>query len=302
MIVAAVTCLTAFAGVGPPAFWRLPAREDRSWVTCMCQSREWLIGSVVSNGEVRLHVVDSGGAAEGSGRPPVLVIPGMGERAEEYTWLLDRLGDRRVVLADLRGRGGSDAPESGYTWEDHVGDIRAVVEACGLAAPVMVAFSRGSSYALGYALRYPGEVAGLVIGDYMARHAVVAEEHAAAFLRSRIRGVPVDQRMAERVVRRVFAESREVPLGGRLGELRCPVLLVRGGARGAVVTDEEAERWRGYLPSVEVATVAGAGHDLWGRDRDAYLAVLLPFLHRITATTTTTATTAAATDPALSGQ
>jgi hypothetical protein len=27
--------------------------------------------------------------------------------------------------------------------------------------------------------------------------------------------------------------------------------------------------------------IAGAGHDLWGRDPDAYLAVLRPFLDRI---------------------
>ena len=60
--------------------------------------------------------------------PPVLVVPGMGEYADEYDWLLDALGDRRVVIVDVRGRGRSDVPDTGYRWEDHIGDLRAAVE------------------------------------------------------------------------------------------------------------------------------------------------------------------------------
>jgi pimeloyl-ACP methyl ester carboxylesterase len=47
-----------------------------------------------------------------------------------------------------------------------------------------------------------------------------------------------------------------------------------------VVTDELARQWRASLPAVEMAAIAGAGHDLWSRDPDAYLAVLRPFLER----------------------
>jgi pimeloyl-ACP methyl ester carboxylesterase len=47
------------------------------------------------------------------------------------------------------------------------------------------------------------------------------------------------------------------------------------------VTDEVAGQWQMSLPSAEMATIAGAGHDLWSRDPDAYLSVLRPFLERI---------------------
>jgi pimeloyl-ACP methyl ester carboxylesterase len=232
----------------------------------------------VSNAAVRLHVLDNGRASASS---PVLVIPGMGEHADEYAWMLDRLGGRRVLVADLRGRGRSDAPRVGYAWEDHIGDLRAVVELLRLERPILVAFSRGSSYALGYALASPDRVRGLVIGDYSPRHVGLRAEFAERQLRLEIRGVPVARRMPEHAVRGVVAESREVPLWDRLTELSCPVLVVRGGRRGAIVTDELAEQWQTSLPSVEMAIIAGAGHDLWSRDPDAYLAVLLPFLERI---------------------
>jgi pimeloyl-ACP methyl ester carboxylesterase len=235
----------------------------------------------VDNADVRLHVLDNG--LTDAALPPVLAIPGMGEYADEYVWLLDALGDRRVVVVDVRGRGRSDVPESGYTWEHHIGDLRAVVEALGLDRPVVVAFSRGSSYGLGYALTYAGEVRGLVVGDYFARHVGLPPEIADQQLKSKVRGTVIADRMSEHAVRQVVAESREVPLWDRLVELRCPVLVIRGGRKSALVGEELAAQWRDALPSVQIEIIADAGHDLWSRDLDAYLAVLRPFLDGINA-------------------
>jgi pimeloyl-ACP methyl ester carboxylesterase len=229
------------------------------------------------NDGVRLHALDN--QRVGSALPPVLAVPGMGEYADEYLWLLDALGDRRVVVVDVRGRGRSDVPESGYTWEHHIGDLRVAVETLGLDRPIVVAFSRGSSYALGYALTYPTEVRGLVIGDYFARHVGLPPEIADQQLQSKIRGTVIADRMSEHAVRQVVAESREVPLWDRLVELQCPVLLIRGGRPSALVGEELAAQWRESLPSVQMEIIVDAGHDLWSRDVDAYLAVLRPFLN-----------------------
>ncbi len=230
----------------------------------------------VQHGDVQLHALDNGRTT--ATLPPVLGIPGMGEYADEYAWLLDALGDRRVVVVDVRGRGRSDVPEAGYTWEHHIGDLRAVVDDLGLDRPIVVAFSRGSSYGLGYALTYPSEVRGLVVGDYFARHVGLPPEIADQQLQSKIRGTVIAERMSEHAVRQVFAESREVPLWDRLVELQCPVLVIRGGRKSALVGEELAAQWRASLPSVQMEVVADAGHDLWSRDVDAYLAALLPFL------------------------
>ena len=235
----------------------------------------------VDNDGVGIHALDNGRVDTATA--PIVVIPGMGESAEEYVWLLDRLGDRRVVVVDVRGRGRSDVPDTGYRWEDHIADLRAVIDATALDRPILVAFSRGSSYALGYALEYPTEVRGLVIGDYFARHVGLPAEFADQQLRSKIRGVPISERMSERAVRAIFAESREVPLWDRLTELQCPVLVIRGGRKSALVGDELAARWQESLPAVELAMLPDAGHDLWSRDPDAYLAVLLPFVARVNA-------------------
>jgi pimeloyl-ACP methyl ester carboxylesterase len=236
----------------------------------------------VENDGVRLHTLDN--RRRGAALPAVLAIPGMGEYADEYRWILDALGDRRVVVVDVRGRGRSDVPRSGYTWEHHIGDVRAVVEALGLDRPIIVAFSRGSSYGLGYALAHPGDVRGLVIGDYFARHVGLPAEIADQQLKSKVRGTVIADRMSEHAVRQVVAESREVSLWDRLVELQCPVLVIRGGRKSALVGEELAAQWRAALPGVQMEIIADAGHDLWSRDVDAYLAVLLPFLEGISST------------------
>jgi pimeloyl-ACP methyl ester carboxylesterase len=228
---------------------------------------------------VRIHYLEQGRGRDA--HVPVLIVPGMGERAAEYEWLLDSLDDRHVVAVDVRGRGKSDAPETGYTWDDHVDDVEAVLQATQVARPVFVGFSRGTSYAYGYLLRHPGSARGLVIGDYWPRHVGLPPEVLPGQLATVIRGVPMSERMPEHAVRGVVDESHDVPLLDRLGEFGCPVLLVRGGRRSAIVKDELAERYRAALPSIQVALIADAGHDLWSRDPDAYLAVLRPFLAKI---------------------
>jgi pimeloyl-ACP methyl ester carboxylesterase len=230
------------------------------------------------NAGVRIHALDN--EVDDTTLPPVVVVPGMGESAEEYAWLLDALGNRRVLIVDVRGRGQSDAPEQGYRWEDHYGDLAAMVAARALDRPILVAFSRGSSYALGYALSNPNGVRGLAIGDYWARHVGLPAEFGERQLAVVLRGVPMSERMPAHAVHGVARESREVPLWDRVQELECPVLVIRGGRRGVIVSDEGAAQWEAALPSVEFAMLADAGHDLWSRDRDAYLAVLRPFLER----------------------
>ena len=59
------------------------------------------------------------------------------------------------------------------------------------------------------------------------------------------------------------------------------MLVIRGGRKGVLVGDEVAASWQEALPTVEIAMLPEAGHDLWSRDPAAYLSVLRPFLDRI---------------------
>jgi len=235
--------------------------------------RKWTM-----HGGVRLHYrTVEPDTATGT---PVLIIPGFGELADEYEWLLDALRPRRAVAVDLRGRGHSDAPMTGYTWEDHIDDLEAVVEAADLGEFAIVGISRGASYGLGFALRHPERVRAMVIGDYWARHTSLPETWPDQALASILRGVPVSKRMPAHAVRGLQRDAVEVPLWDRLSELRGPVTVVRGTRRGVLVDDAAAEHYRRSLPGVEIHVIEGAGHDLWSRDPAPFLRVIRSTLDR----------------------
>ncbi|MFI5046439.1 MAG: alpha/beta fold hydrolase [Acidimicrobiia bacterium] len=234
----------------------------------------------VDNDGVRLHALDN--ERNGSG-VPVLTIPGLGEEADEYAWQLDELGDRRVVVVDVRGRGRSGAPEHGYTWADHYGDVLAVLGATGLDRPVVIGYSRGSPYAFGAALHSPSGVRALVINDYQARQVGLGPEMVERLLEMKTRGRTTAERMPEHAVRQVVLESREIPLWDRIPELDAPVLVLRGGK--SMVVDEEAQaKYLAASPRVRIETLPDRGHGLWStKDRAPYLALLLPFLAEVDA-------------------
>jgi pimeloyl-ACP methyl ester carboxylesterase len=232
----------------------------------------------VDHDGVKLHVLDNESAGT---KVPVLAVPGMGEEADEYAWLLDGLGDRRVVIVDVRGRGRSEAPDHGYTWEDHYGDVLAAMAATSIDRPIAMGYSRGTPYAFGAALHGTAPMRGFVINDYQARQVGLPPDILEHMLQQRTRGRTLAERMPEHAVRGVIEESEEISLWERLVDLDCPVFVIRGGQPGSMIDDATLERFRDALPDIQVATLAERGHGLWARDIPAYLAVLEPFLAEV---------------------
>jgi len=117
--------------------------------------------TITTNG-IRLHVLDHGG--EG----PVLVLaPGLTANAHSFDGLM-RAGLGRVahVLAlDLRGRGESDQPATGYAMEEHGADVLGVLDALGLEEVVMGGHSFGGLLTYWLAANHPERVDRCVVID-----------------------------------------------------------------------------------------------------------------------------------------
>ena len=206
---------------------------------------------------------------------PVLFIPGSLGAADAYRTELAALAPRHALAVSLRGRGRSDAPERGYTFADHVGDITAVVEQTGLDGFCLVAYSQSVPYAIAYAAQHPHWLAGLVLGDYPARAPAlpaVWRDHALAA-----------GRVPAHVAHSLQRESAEVSLWDRLPLIPCPVLVLRGGQPGALLSAENAARYARELPNAEVVTFEDAGHELWQPDAGRYLGTLQAFFTKLDA-------------------
>jgi pimeloyl-ACP methyl ester carboxylesterase len=116
---------------------------------------------VETNG-IRLHYLDHGGDG------PVLVLaPGLTANAHSFDGLMSAgLADAARVLAlDMRGRGESDAPASGYTMDDHAGDVLGLLDALELETVVMGGHSFGGLLTYWLAANHPERVERCVVID-----------------------------------------------------------------------------------------------------------------------------------------
>jgi lipase len=112
-------------------------------------------------GEVELAIHRAG-----RGPDPVVCLHGITAQHRAFNALARYLeASRGLVGVDLRGRGDSDKPESGYSLEAHAADVVRVLDHLGLRSAVLAGHSMGGFVALKTALSFPERVRALVLLD-----------------------------------------------------------------------------------------------------------------------------------------
>jgi 3-oxoadipate enol-lactonase len=200
-----------------------------------------------------------------------------------------RLSRRYKVLRyDTRGHGGSGAPAAAYTLDLLAGDLHALLQALGVKSTHFVGLSMGGMIGQTYALKHPGVFSSLVLCDTTSRYPA----EAAGLWADRIKTVeskgmePLVVPTLERwftepfrkarpeVVEQVAAMIRTTPAAGyagcshaipkinvtaRLGEIRCPALVIVGkdDPGTPVAMAEEIHR---ALPGSKLVVIPSAAH------------------------------------------
>ena len=112
-------------------------------------------------GEVGLAIGRAGG-----GPDPLVCLHGITAQHRAFNATARHLGPSRgLVGVDLRGRGDSDKPESGYGLATHATDVVRVLDHLGLEDAVLLGHSMGAFVAMQTALASPERVRALVLLD-----------------------------------------------------------------------------------------------------------------------------------------
>jgi pimeloyl-ACP methyl ester carboxylesterase len=113
--------------------------------------------------DVSLAVAEWPGPATG---PAVVCIHGLTANHVCWASVADVLSPSyRLIAYDLRGRGGSDKPEKGYSLAVHNEDLRGLLDHFGLRKAVLIGHSLGAHIAVRFAATHPERVAKLVLVD-----------------------------------------------------------------------------------------------------------------------------------------
>ena len=217
------------------------------------------------NGEVAIHYLDSGGDDHGA---PIVFVPGMTDVAADYTDVLPLFG-RRAVVVEIRGHGDSDAPASGYDLATLSADVGAVVDDVTDGPVHVVTFSRGTTYAIAWALDNADRVRSLAIGDYVPEEKALPEAISRRLLDGRWRGTPVLERLDEDAALKTFRAARGRSFWEALASLQLPLLVVRSGD-SILVTDEDWARYQRTFPDAHFVEFSDSPHDIFRPDRERY--------------------------------
>jgi pimeloyl-ACP methyl ester carboxylesterase len=119
-------------------------------------------GRLYDVGGHRLHL-----DCRGQGSPTVVLANGLGEVSASWARVTGPVAAAtRVCAYDRAGQGWSDDPDRPQDGVRSAEDLHTLLAAAGETGPyVLVGHSTGGTYAMTYAVRYPAQVAGLVLLD-----------------------------------------------------------------------------------------------------------------------------------------
>lgn len=267
--------------------------------------------AAVASGDVKIHYRKLGKP----GRTPLLLVHGLSYFSWDWLPAAQALcGEREVVAMDMRGFGDSTwSAAQDYAVPTMAQDIVNLLDHLGWTHAVLSGHSMAGRSTTFVAAKHPQRVRGLVLVDYSPDNApagaqrvtkVVAGqpdsfgsvqeamdyfgksniERFQHYLKSENGRFAVKRDPHFRDQFRKVLETGERPKLGvdmwqLLGEVRCPILSLRG-ARSDMYAPETMAKMKAANPRLAVAEVDG-GHDIAGDNLDGYLDNVRRFLNSL---------------------
>ncbi len=278
----------------------------------MGSNSDWLPGDVITNG-IKIHYYRTGGD-----KPPLVLAHGFSDNGLCWTRVARVLAESYdLIMADARGHGLSDAPEGGYTSQEHAADLAGLIEAPGLDRPALMGHPMGASTVAATAVGYPELVACAVLEAppwfaedsprFRERAGLTPEERQAQVAKMREEILQRRSRTHEAIVasgRKNSPTWDEIEFGpwadsklqlspnvvdGRsaprapwtevASKILCPTLLITGDTEAnAIVTAEIAEQAAALNPNIHVIHIEGAGHNIRRERFEPFVQAVTKFL------------------------
>lgn len=254
--------------------------------------------NVHANG-IRHHLVRH----VGSGRHPLLLVPGITSPAVTWDFVASGLVDEyEVHVLDVRGRGLSQAGDLDYSLDAMADDVVDLVSKLGFDRPVVLGHSMGARTAIRAARKAPKAFGGLILADppvsgpdrrvYPSAWAWYEDSILLAQ-----RGCSADDMKAfcptwtveQRALRAEWLHTCELhaikaaydgfhadDVHADLPHIDVPMRLIVAGASPVIEAKDVAEI-RSLAPAMDVVTVEGAGHMIPWDDLNGFLQAVAGF-------------------------
>lgn len=217
-------------------------------------------GYAVKN-SVKINYIDN--QILDSKKTPLVICPGLSEECTNYESVVKSINNRRCIALSFRGRGNSSNPDDGYSLEKHIEDIELVVNEVKLDDFCLMGYSRGVSYALGYATTNLHRIRGLILGEYPAEHKDMnvgwAKKQMDIY---NIHNLSVS--ITYDVLKYIEIDSIYKDFSNDLNSVKCPTLILKGTLDDTLLTSSDISKYRNNLGSknIIIENFSNSGHDI----------------------------------------
>ena len=281
---ASALLLCVFASLATPSGATPAGVDQASWNSLKKEIR-------LPNG-LRMKYVELGDPAG----QPLLLLHGYTDSSRSWSLVAPHLAGYRLLIPDLRGHGGSDAPLCCYGVTQFADDARLLLDALGIKRAAIAGHSLGSMVAMSFAADHPGRVSHMILvgstalvpvkrGDWLFDNATALKapiDPESKFIREwhpANQPTPVDPVFAEavraefmtiplHVWRGVMRELAYVPAARHAADIQAPVLVLSGGKDPLFPAEHHASLLKAF-PEAKGQVFADLGHNPnWERPKD----------------------------------
>jgi pimeloyl-ACP methyl ester carboxylesterase len=204
--------------------------------------------------------------------PPLIALHGLCHSAESWDSVAAVLGQKyRVLALDQRGHGGS-AKTGEYSFELMCEDVEHFANVMELERFTLMGHSMGGTVSYLFTERYPSRIKQLVVVDtpppFISRKIEVPPRPSG--------DLPFDWLVVPAIIQQLNEPDPE--WWTRLNRIAAPTLIVGGGS-ASHVPQEKLVEVSDLIPTCELVTIEGAGHDVHHADLPAFLTAVRKFLN-----------------------
>ena len=223
----------------------------------------------------------------GSGTP-LLLIHGLLVNGDMFASVFDAFAKSyHVLVPDLRGHGQSKHLAPPYTVEQHAHDLAMLLKSLSISSAIVLGYSQGGAVAQQLAIDYPNLVSRLILACTYAYNQITLQEKLEAKitpwlirllsvtqfarLTTRMMGhlTPDQAKLLETMIvsneKLRMLEATKAMLSfdsrARLGDIRCPTLIV-AGANDTAVPLHHAHMLAQGISGAKLHVVPNAGHEM----------------------------------------
>lgn len=211
----------------------------------------------IDNNGVRIHAIEFN---PGVGGVPLLMVPGMGNAAEEIAETVGPLLTRRTVALSIRGRGKSDSPETGWRLEDQASDIAAVVKHFGFPKIALFGHSTGGSIAARALPMIDAEVVAFFIGDFAPFYPPYSEGW-----RQRVLNDP-ELQISDTALKGIVSAPEYIDVSEYLKPVSSKLFALTGDLDKSLLQAEELEGLQRLFPEITIERLEGCSHEFLSDD------------------------------------